>query len=69
MMTEWARVMDKLYLKGLSQLFTIVALGAAQRFGVATESVHLDRRLRVSGSAQRHFMCMASMKIIFLKCL
>ena len=36
------RVMDKLYLKGLSQLFTIVALGAAQRFGVATESVHLD---------------------------
>lgn len=27
------RVMDKLYLTGLSQLFTIVALGAAQKFG------------------------------------
>jgi transposase len=36
------RVMDKLYLTGLSQVFTIVALGAAQRFGVATDSAHLD---------------------------
>ncbi len=36
------RVMDKLYLSGLSQLFTLVALGAAKKFGVATGCVHLD---------------------------
>jgi transposase len=42
MMIEWARVMDKLYLTGLSQLFTVVALSAAQKLGVATNSTHLD---------------------------
>jgi len=36
------RVMDKLYLTGLSQLFTLVALGAANKFGVATNITHLD---------------------------
>lgn len=36
------RVMDKLYLTGLSQLFTLVALGAAKKFGVKTNSAHLD---------------------------
>jgi transposase len=36
------RVMDKLYLTGLSQLFTVVALGAVQKFGIATTSAHLD---------------------------
>jgi transposase len=29
------RVMDKLYLTGLSQLFTLVALAAANKYGVA----------------------------------
>ena len=36
------RVMDKLYLSGLSQLFMAVALGAAKKFGVAIKSTHLD---------------------------
>lgn len=36
------RVMDKLYLSGLSQLFTLVALGAAKKFGVASDFAHLD---------------------------
>jgi hypothetical protein len=34
--------MDKLYLSGLSQLFTLVALGAAKKFGVASDFAHLD---------------------------
>lgn len=36
------RVMDKLYLSGLSQVFTLVALGAAKKFGVAIDFAHLD---------------------------
>lgn len=36
------RVMDKLYTKGLSQVFTLVALGAAKKYGVSTKSSHLD---------------------------
>ena len=36
------RVMDKLYIKGLSQLFTLIALGAARKYGVSTKSSHLD---------------------------
>jgi len=36
------RVMDKLYIKGLSQLFTLIALAAARRYGVSTKSSHLD---------------------------
>jgi len=42
MMIEWARVLDKLYLTGLSQVFTLVALAAAKKFGVATDCAHLD---------------------------
>lgn len=34
--------MDKLYLSGLSQVFIIVALAAAKKYSVATESAHLD---------------------------
>ena len=36
------RVLDKLYEADLSQTFVNVALRAAQRFDVSTESVHLD---------------------------
>jgi hypothetical protein len=36
------RVLDKLYLNGLSQVFMIVALAAAKKFGVATDIAHLD---------------------------
>jgi transposase len=36
------RVLDELYEVGLSELFVEIALNAAQRFGVATTSVHLD---------------------------
>ena len=36
------RVMDKLYLSGLSQIFTIVALAAAKKYSISTERVHLD---------------------------
>lgn len=36
------RVLDELYEVGLTELFVEVALKAAQRFGVATTSVHLD---------------------------
>lgn len=36
------RVMDKLYIKGLSQLFTLIALAAARKYGVSTKSSHLD---------------------------
>ena len=63
------RVMDKLYLTGLSQLFTVVALGAVQKFGIATTSAHLDRRRSGSGSAQPHFMYMDSMSTICPKLL
>jgi len=34
------RVMDKLYLSGLSQIFTIVALAAAKKYSISTERVH-----------------------------
>ena len=36
------RVLDKLYLTGLSQIFATIAIGAAQQFNVAVETAHLD---------------------------
>jgi transposase len=36
------RVMDKLYLTGLSQIFTYIALAAAKKFNVSTDTAHLD---------------------------
>jgi transposase len=36
------RVLDKLYSTGLEQLFTSIALKAANKYGVSTHSVHLD---------------------------
>lgn len=36
------RVLDKLYLSGLSQTFTIIAAAAADKFHVCLETVHLD---------------------------
>jgi len=36
------RVLDKLYLSGLSQIFATIAIGAAQQFNVALETAHLD---------------------------
>lgn len=36
------RVLDKLYLIGLSQIFATIAIGAAQQFNVAVETAHLD---------------------------
>jgi transposase len=36
------RVLDKLYLSGLSQTFTMIALEAAEKFHVCLETVHLD---------------------------
>lgn len=36
------RVLDKLYLTGTSQIFTLVALAAAQKFEVSLDTVHLD---------------------------
>ncbi len=36
------RVLDKLYLTGTSQIFTLVALAAAERFEVSLDTVHLD---------------------------
>jgi transposase len=36
------RVLDKLYTTGLEQLFTSIALGAAKKYGVSTQSIHLD---------------------------
>jgi transposase len=36
------RVLDKLYLTGTSQIFTLVALAAAQKFDVSLNTVHLD---------------------------
>ena len=36
------RVLDKLYLVGVSQIFTIIALAAAQKFEVKLETSHLD---------------------------
>ena len=36
------RVLDKLYLTGLSQIFATIAIGAAQQFNVALETAHLD---------------------------
>lgn len=34
--------MDKLYVSVLSELFAIVALAAAKKYGVHTNSTHLD---------------------------
>jgi transposase len=36
------RVLDKLYLTGTSQIFTLVALAAAEKFDVCLNTVHLD---------------------------
>lgn len=36
------RVLDKLYLVGVSQIFAIIALAAAQKFGVNLNTSHLD---------------------------
>ena len=36
------RVLDKLYLSGLSQTFTIIAAAAAEKFHVCLDTVHLD---------------------------
>ena len=36
------RVLDKLYLIGTSQIFTQIALAAAQKFQIALDTVHLD---------------------------
>lgn len=36
------RVLDKLYITGLSQIFATIAIGAAQQFNVALETAHLD---------------------------
>ena len=36
------RVLDQLYLAGLTQLFVSIALKAAAQFGVATNTLHLD---------------------------
>jgi transposase len=36
------RVMDKLFIKGLDTIFFIIALKAAQKFGVSLSSSHLD---------------------------
>lgn len=36
------RVMDKLYLRGLEQIFTSIALAAAEKFNVSIDTAHLD---------------------------
>ncbi len=36
------RVLDKLYSKGLTEVFVTVALSAARKFGVKMDSLHLD---------------------------
>lgn len=36
------RVLDKLYCKGLTEVFVTVALSAAGKFGVKMDSLHLD---------------------------
>lgn len=36
------RVLDKLYLTGLEQIFTYIALAATKKFKVSTDTVHLD---------------------------
>jgi transposase len=36
------RVLDKLYLTGLNQIFATIAIGTAQQFNVAVETAHLD---------------------------
>ena len=36
------RVLDQLYLSGLTQLFVSIALKAAKQMGVATDRFHLD---------------------------
>ena len=48
------RVLDELYEVGLTELFVEIALKAAQRFGVATTSVHLDSSsFHVDGEYER----------------
>jgi transposase len=47
------RILDKLYAFGLTELFVIVALSAARRFGVNLHSLHLDSSsLHVDGDYQ-----------------
>ena len=38
------RVLDKLYLVGVSEIFTSIALEAAQKFEIKTDTSHLDSR-------------------------
>ncbi|NJO80512.1 MAG: IS1634 family transposase [Cyanobacteria bacterium RM1_2_2] len=48
------RVLDELFEVGLTELFVEIALNAAQRFGVATTSVHLDSSsFHVDGEYER----------------
>lgn len=37
-----ARVLDKLYLAGITGIFTTIALSAAQKFQINTDTSHLD---------------------------
>jgi len=47
------RVMDKLYLKGLNQVFTNVAISAAKKYKVEMKTSHLDSSsLHVHGKHQ-----------------
>lgn len=43
------RVLDKLYLTGTSQIFTLVALAAAQKFEVSLDTVHIARQTLAAG--------------------
>jgi transposase len=36
------RVLDKLYLVGITEIFTTIALWAAQKFEINTDTSHLD---------------------------
>lgn len=36
------RVLDKLYLVGITEIFTTIALSAAQKFEINTDTSHLD---------------------------
>jgi len=49
------RVLDKLYLTGLEEIFLSIALKAIQQFSVSVESIHLDSSsLSVEGEYENH---------------
>jgi len=49
------RVLDKLYLTGLEEIFLSIALKAVQKFSVSVESIHLDSSsLSVEGEYENH---------------